>query len=662
MPAFKILDELNTSFLDISSGKQSGLGKYLPDSVVKLLALRPIAKSLQKPLSESPTNPVTLEFSTPDPIPLGPGGDLALEAGVRAAVGVHHPDELLFPADDLRDAISVPSGTAYVSLSLSPRVKAQFEAERGALAFGFAAGTSIGVRYYHPFDVAGSDPTLARALTETIQQAVLPADVDDLAALPIGSYASVEGEGEVQLTGSVELASVVNPLATPGLPVIGSAKVSVGASVNVGAEWRATGAFEIRVTKTAADRVRLSYYKRAGSEISVDATAAIGVSATIRDRDVLKMLIDAISGDPKADLEQLVNAGLSDPQIEALQQAVAKSIDRSVRVATELQFSSVRHGEALFAYEIDLSSLADGDREAIRAALRGRLTGINEAAKAEQGPIRAIQTGILRRRERRAAWRINLFGIVNVRSVSELLRKGTLSYDVITGTLNAADEISSQKILVRTRPTESDSEKVRKLVFESMIVTAAYQASRLTSGLTLRCSASYFEARQRTSVSDLRDDYNAIIGLGLADAAERDRRLGVEHDFGRSTFLVECAFDQQASDALFIGAQGPYSRDYYDRIGRDALLALIPAGDHDRAHRRAAVESEASWTALKAAGPAAARFDLARKLGAVRAEHIISDYIVIRWWSEAMGQAAKALMDMRQFLAGRSAPVAGHGP
>jgi hypothetical protein len=653
MPAFKILDDLNTSLLDINSGKQSGLGKYLPDPVVKLLALRPIAKSLQKPLSESPTNPVTLEFATPDPVTLG--ADLSLEAGVSAAVGLHHPDELLFPADDLRDAISVPSGTAYVSLSLAPRVNARFDVERGPLAFGFAAGTAIGVRYFHPFDVAATNPTLAHALTETIQRAVLPGDVDDLAALPVGSHASVDGHGEVELSGSMALASVVNPLATPGLPVIGSAKVSVGASVNVAADWRASGAFELRVTKLADHRIRLAYYKRAGSEVSIETTAALGVKATVRDRDLLKMLMDAISGDPKADLEQLVNAGMNDAQIEALQDAVAKSIDRTVRVTTELQFSSVRHGEALFAYEVDLAALTDRDREAVRSALRGRLTGINEAAKTEQGPIRALQTGILRRRERRAAWRINLFGIVNVRSVSELLRKGTLSYDVATGTLNAADEIASRKILVRTRPLESDADKVRKLVFESMIVTAAYQASRVTSGVDLTCSASYFEARRKTTTADLRADYNAVIGMGLADAAERDRRLGAEHDFGRSTFLLECAFDQRASDALFIGPQGPYSRDYYDRIGRDALLALIPAGDTERAHRRAAIEQESTWTALKIAGPAAARFDLARKLGAVRAEHVISDYIVIRWWSEAMSQAAKALMEMRQFLAGRPA-------
>ena len=103
------------------------------------------------------------------------------------------------------------------------------------------------------------------------------------------------------------------------------------------------------------------------------------------------------------------------------------------------------------------------------------------------------------------------------------------------------------------------------------------------------------------------------------------------------------------------GRRDPSAASYYERVGRNALLALIPADDADRAHRRAAVEQEASWAALKEAGPAAARFELARKLGDVRAEHIIGDYIVIEWWSDAMADAARALVDMRQFLAGRAA-------
>ncbi len=660
MPTFKILDELNAPLLEVDTDQHRGLGKYLRDAV-RLRALRPAAGALQRRLSEAPTNPVALEFSVPDTVALG-NGDLTLDAGVRAGVGVHQPDELLFPADDLRDAISVPGGTAYVSIGLAPRVKAGLQGEHGALALGFSAGASLNFRYYHPFDIAGTDPVLAAALSETITRATLPADLDDLAALPAGAVASIEGEGEVQLTGSVELASVTNPLATPGLPIVGATSISAGASVAVGGEWRATGAFEIRASKVAADRVRLSYYKRAGSEITIDATAAVGVSATVGDSDAIQKFLSAVSSDPQADLVQLINAGLSDPQIEALQQAIARSVDRSLRIATQMRFSSVRRGEALFAYDIDLPALDDGGRAAVAAALRGQLTAINDAGKRGGGPIRAVQTGILRQRDQRITWRINLFGIVNVHSVSELLRKGSLSYDAITGTLNAADEIASQQILVKTRPFEADGEKVRKLVFESMIVTAAYQASRVSSSLTLKCAATYFEGRQKTTAADVRADYNAVIGLGLSDPGDRDRRIGAEHDFGPSTFLLECAFDQHASDALFLGPAGPFPRAYYERVGRNALLALIPAGDLERAHRRAAVEQDASWAALSAAGPAAARVDLARRFGDIRAEHIIGDYVLIQWWADAMADAAKALVEMRQFLAGRTADTLAGDP
>lgn len=654
MSTIRILDDLNAPLLDVEPQARSGLGRYLPDRVLTLLALRPAAAALQKRLSEAPTDPAALEFSLVDGAEIGGAGGLVLDAASRAAVGVHQPDELLFPADDLRDAVAVPSGTAFVSIALAPRVRAGLAGDRGALAFGFGAGASLSVRYCHPFDAAAVDPSVATALGDALRAAVIPADLDDLAALPAGAHASVEGEGELRLAASVELAGVANPLATPGLPIVGSAGVSAGASVGVGAEWRASGAFELRVSKVAEGRVRLSYYRRAGSQVAVEASAALGVSASIRESDVIQRLLAAISSDPRADLERLVAAGLADAQIEALQHAVARSVDRSLRLATELQFSAVRRGEALFAYDIDLAALSEGGRAAVAEALRGRLTAIADAAAAD-GPIRAVQTGMLARRERRVAWRVNLFGILNVRSVSDLLRQGSVSYDPVTGTLNVADEISSERILVRTRPLEADGEKVRQLAFESTIVTAAYQASRAMASVSLRCAASYFEERRRTSAADLRADFNAITGLGLADAAEADRRLAAEHDFGPSTFLAECVFDRDASDALFIGPDGPFTVEHYERVGRNALLALIPAGDTERAHRRVAVGQDAAWAALKAAGPAAARFDLARRLGEIRAEHIIGDYVVIRWWSDAMAAAARALVEMRQFLAGRTA-------
>ncbi len=654
MSAFSVLDNLNIPLLDIDMSR-SGLNRFLPDRAVRLLALRPLASALPRHLSELSTTPLALDFSLPDRVSLGGPGNLSLGAGARTEIGVHKDGAPLFAAEDLQDAVHAPSGTAYVSATFTPRVDVGLGAERGPLAFGFDAGASLGVRFFQPFDVAGADPTLAEALATTLQQAVIPAEVADLAALPMGAYASVAGDGAVEIRGSLELASVLNPLATPGLPVIGSASLGGAASVNVGAHWRATGAFEVRAARLATDSVRLSFHRKAGTEVAIDATASVGISANVGDSDALEKLLAAISGDPRADLAALIDAGLDDARIEALQQAVARSVDRTVRLATELQFSSVRQGEALFAWDIDVAALSTTGRDAVQTALRGRLTAINSAAKAGERGIRAVRVGLLSRRERRFEWRINLFGVLNVRTVAELLHKGSLSYDPVTGTLNAADEIASERILVRTRPFEADGQKVRKLVFESVIVTAAYHASRLTSGVTLTSSAGYFEGRQRTSARDLREHFNALLALGLADAAERDRQIGAEHEFGPSTFLVDCRFDQQAADALFIGPGGTLTRDYYERIGRDALLALIPRDDADRAHRRAVVASDSSWAALRAAGPAAARVDLARQFGDARAEHIISDYLLIAWWSTAMQDAARALLDMRQFLNGRTA-------
>ena len=540
-------------------------------------------------------------------------------------------------------------------MGVSGRLSGGAEVASGPASLGVAGGASLTTRYFHPFDLAARTLTLGEALIATVAHAVIPRDADDLALLQAGAYASFEGEGNVQFTGAVDLASVVNPLATPGLPVIGSAKLTAGASVSVGATFGASGAFEIRASRVSPETVRLACYRRSGSTLEINASASVGVAATVRDSDVITRFITAVSADPKADLTALVNANLSDEQIETLQQAIAGSINRTLRIAAELQFSSVRRGEALFAFDIDVSALTKGGRDAVSDALKGRLTGLQEAASTSAPGIRMVHTGILRTRERRTAWRFNLLGIVNVSSVAELVSTGTLSYDPLTGELNAADTITSKHIVVKTRPFESDGEKVRKLMLESVMVSAAYQASRLTAQIALACRCSHFESRAKTSSRDLREDFNAIVAMGLADSGEAARRIGDEHDFGPSTFLLECAFDQNGADALFIGPDGPRTREYYERVGRDTLMALIPAGDEERAHRRAAVSDDARWAAMTQGGPTQIRFDLTRSLGALRAEHVVGDYLVIRWWSDAMARAAAALMEMRRFLGGRSA-------
>ena len=76
------------------------------------------------------------------------------------------------------------------------------------------------------------------------------------------------------------------------------------------------------------------------------------------------------------------NAGLDDEAIEAIQQAIAASIDRSLTLSAQLQVSALRDDQALFAYDIDLSRLDAAGKAAVGDALHGQLAAIDGQAAA----------------------------------------------------------------------------------------------------------------------------------------------------------------------------------------------------------------------------------------------------------------------------------------
>ena len=187
------------------------------------------------------------------------------------------------------------------------------------------------------------------------------------------------------------------------------------------------------------------------------------------------------------------------------------------------------------------------------------------------------------------------------------------------------------------------------------MVTAVPGPHALGSAVSLTAEQIRGTAR-RTKRSDLEDHYRALIALSLCDDAQRDARLGAETEFGSSTWMVEY-FDPAACDALFLDADGrPHSMDHYERIGRSALLALIPANDPTRSYRRFALASDGIWSQVRNLGmdidqglPGHIRHD-ALKLGVVR-----GDVFTLVWWARAMSRAATELVAMRKFLGSRNA-------
>ena len=653
VPVFTIKDDNGKELLstNLSGG---GLGKYLK-AAASLRSVVPLARVFSRPLT-AVDGARELALAVEQDVPVGEGKELSISAGAGARLGVHEAGSEIFEGTDLQAAVTVPNGTTYTSLQLEALIKAALAGTSGSIGFGFSAGTAFRYSYFHPFDTVGDELKVADAMKAMFSAAVFPSDAEDLGRLAVGAVVSVAGEGELTISGDATLSSSANLLATPGLPIVGTVALTHGVSVSVGAEWTVSGEFEMRVSRADARTLHVAFYRRRGRSLSVSAKASAGLTATIRGRDMLATLMRAISSDPETDLLTLVNAGLEDESILAIQDAIAASIDRSLTVSAQLQVSSLRQNEAVFAYEVDIDRLDDAGKTALGEALHGRLAKIGEAPAG--GAIRMVSSAARQLRERKTSWKINLLGILNVASFVELVREGTVLFDPVSGALTAADKVSARRIRVKEMPLASDPEKLRKLLFESLMITAAYRASRaLGTALTLTADQTYLEQRGRTKRQDLEDHYRALIALGLCDERERDVRLSTETEFGASTFVIENSFDAAACDAMFLDADGtPHTVEHYEAIGRRSLLALIPATDPARAYRRVALESDTMWARVRMAGAAIDTVlpgqirDNPLRLAVVR-----GDVVTILWWAKAMSRAATELVTTRTFIGQRDA-------
>ena len=633
-----------------------GLGKYFK-AATSLRSAVSIARSFGKPLTDVEGARIT-QLALDKDVPVGALGELSIAGGTKFAIGVHTAGSKLLSESDLQAPLTVPNGTTYTSLTVEALLKAGLAGSTGVFGFGFKAGTAVRYAYCQPFDTVAQAPSLKDAVATMFRSAVFPADVEDLARLPVGAVASVAGDGEITFSGSASLSSSANLLATPGLPVIGTAALAQGVTVGVDASWTASGEFELRVRKADASRLQMSFFRRRGRALHISAKATAGVTATVKGRELLATLMTAISKNPEPDLLTLVNAGLDDATIGSIQKAIAGSLDRSLTLAAQLQVSALGENDALAEYDIELAGLGDADRSALQEALHGRLAALDEVADRPGSPVRTVRHAVRQLRQRTSVWRINCLGILNVASFVDLVREGTITFDPISGALTAADKVSARRIRVTERPLESDPQKLSRVILESLLVTAAYRAGRaIDATVSLTAEQVYLEQHGRTSRHDLEDHYRALIALGLCSAAERNERLGMLTDFGNSTLTIQNRFDADACDAMFIDADGrPRTIGDFERIARMSLAALMPPDDPIRAFRQKPLTSDALWARIRDLGsedlavlPDSIRHDT-RMLALVQ-----GDIVTVKWWARAMHTAATALVEMRTFLGAQEA-------
>ncbi len=117
--------------------------------------------------------------------------------------------------------------------------------------------------------------------------------------------------------------------------------------------------------------------------------------------------------------------------------------------------------------------------------------------------------------------------------------------------------------------------------------------------------------------------------------------------FPHARVWASVRYDRDSAMRLFFSdpaAQTPHTRDELERIGRDAMLALIDPGDEAADIRRRVLADDDTWRAMDQTGNVA-QFRFIPSLGS-QWSAVAADWVAVAWWADAMEQVAVRLAEM----------------
>src|SRR5215813_3039855 len=654
MPNLKLSDKVGLE-VDVQLSEDSALAKYakdlknfkLPD--LKLTPLQNVT------LDQIPVKSLTTGIVFDQPIGLGIGGEMKIGAGVSGSLKLFSSkDKQLFGGDVFANPVPINANQLYVGVGLGAKVSAELTHKTGDLGFGFSPGSQIALNTFRLFEksTSGKFPTAVDALKQSVVGFVIPGDLEDLEKMAPNTIATVEGSGSLKFSGNFNVLSVVNPLAVVNLPdPMGSLTLTSAGSLKFGASFEISGAYQIRVQKIDKDKVRLGYYKKRGTEFDVKLSGGAGLSLGAGQFDVLEVLLKAISSNPKVDLEELKKGGLSPDQIDAIKKVVEAGISRKLELALGFELTSQQTSEAAFLFELQLRKLDQAARQAVHDALDGDLSGFGNGVDKLPAGVSLVRSILTEIQTQKHALKLNLLGIFNFISISTLILKGRVMFEQSTGELVITDTATATRIAASTLNFAADAEKLRRVLAESVLLTVAYQCSRLVAHQPkLKVFQSCFELHTKTDRTVLKNNLDVIEALGLMKKAEKNSLVASGTQFGRTTFYAETNYDDAVADNLFLVKGASRSQEEYERAGRAALAALVQPGEEDD-FRRLPATNDKLWKEMSAQGQPNFRFiPQLKQLNAARLGAVATDYTVIKWWAEAMATMSERLAELRQFL------------
>lgn len=657
MPTIGIADGFGLD-LEAATNPNSAFAKYFQKLPSLSVVERDLASLQNVPLTAFPLKSVEIGLSFKEPTTISSASpQLAGSVAISGSLCVI-PAGKLFDPDPFASPIEIPSEHAYLALGIQASIAPGMNVPVGEVVSGFTVGTEGCITHYKSFQTTSTAPTFAAALEATLQSFVIPFGVDDLASLSVGDVVTVEGSCALRLCGTLNLLTSVNPLATLSTPALPGVAVKAGAAIDITATFTVEGNFQVRIHKVAGATLRMGFYRKRGSDFTVQVNPSVGVTAGTTKVDFISTVLGAVTPFPNAD--QLAQAGLTNEKQEVVVGALKTAVQRQLELAVLAQLQSLSSDESAFLYEINLQDLGPEGKAALEDALRLNLTTLLGSPGPLPRGIAELQNLFTNTRKRGHTLSINILGIYNYASIDDLLLKGTILTDAASGAIIITDEANATRVRGAV-DFLADSDKLRKVLAQSFLITAAYRCSGLIAhGPTLRSSYWHFELHAKTDRRTMAGYLDALLALGLISEADKEAGLSNLSDFGSSTCYLGTDYDDTLSQSLYLRADGQAREiDEFEQTGRQALRDLLQE-DGDDGFRLRSLVSDAVWQQVKATGGTAT--NLARLFPDLRPDSeipiIAGDYLLIEWWADTMSKLAVTLSAARRFFAQDPPPAA----
>jgi hypothetical protein len=657
MPTIGITDGFG---LDVQTGlnPQSAFAKYFQKLPSLSVVQQDLASLQNLPLAEFPLKPTEIGLAYSQPNAVSSTSPQFAGGAVAAATLRVVKNGTLFDDDLFASPVDVPGGHAYLGLGVKVSLAPEVDVPSGRLTFGFSAGTTVRMSHYRLFATTATTPTFKSALQESLQNYVVPLSPDDFAALGVGDVAVIDGTGSLQVSGTVNLLTSVNPLVSlSAAPLPTKLQIQEGAEVDVTASCTISGEFQIRIQKINAGTVRLGFYRQKGVEFDVQVESAIGITAGTGSTDYISAVLGAIGPSPFPSAQELKNAGLSDEKQAAIISALKAAIQRRLELSLLEELQSDSSQEAAFLYEIKLNDLGPDGRAAIQDALKLNLSSLWKSSGSLPRGIREVQNILTTTKSKAHSLKINVLGLYNYASSTDLTLQGTVLTDATSGAIVITDSATATRISGSINFL-ADADKLRKALAQSFLITAAYRCSGLVAHApSLKVSYWHFADHAQTDQPTMAGNLNVLLAMRLISEGQVQQNLAIAGNFGRSTFHLNTDYDDALSQSLFLRSDGqPRTVEEYGQIGRIAMRQLIQPGGDDAFRLRGL--DDAVWPQMEEAGGTVVNLaPLFPDLGPDSQIPVIAgDYVLIEWWANAMARMAQSLVGAKRFFAQTPSP------